>query len=351
MHCAAEFEMNFKCFLKQWLFPTLSLTTLAVAAGCTPQPGVTTLDNMTISSGLDGSYRKPFNLNYPSQTRFLASNGLLPVSAPGEACLASAFRPASSMLCLTPGPTRIEVRKFDFNGGPDDLRKMQAALQKLELDIIDLASLDLGISNPPANTPPAQEAENAQALKAKADALITKAKQLERTFNQNNFFIFRWQGSDQVNGSGNIGTPLSGKSGATRNQSGRVIIGGLTLSNLVLGLSDAETRFSGYPKAAKIATYTMGAKHLLYFSSLDLSAALSAKFKGSGADIKALSSSTQAVINAYASIGRGYETRGAFSAVKVIRITPEQYNQQYATQHVFYSTMTDVKTLLNALKK
>ena len=95
-------------------------------------------------------------------------------------------------------------------------------------------------------------------------------------------------------------------------ETGLVIVGGVTVAYLRLGLADAKDTLSGYPKASKIATFTMGAEHLLYFSGLDLSAALSAKLDGSVQDFSDLSSSTKAVLGAYASLGRSYDTRCVF---------------------------------------
>ncbi|MFT7440651.1 MAG: hypothetical protein ACI83E_002148, partial [Sulfitobacter sp.] len=56
-------------------FIVLGVSAATLLAGCGNVQSVNTLDGMTSSTGFDGIYRKPVNLNYPSQTRFLVSNG------------------------------------------------------------------------------------------------------------------------------------------------------------------------------------------------------------------------------------------------------------------------------------
>ncbi|MCW8842334.1 MAG: hypothetical protein OQK00_02850 [Rhodobacteraceae bacterium] len=324
----------------------LSGTVAALLIGCGDVQSVNTLDGLTTSSGFDGSYRKPINLGYPSQTRFLASNGLLPVNGPGDTCLASGFRPASGFLCFSPtGRTEVSVRRFKFSGDSETLRGMRASLQKLQVDIVELAALDAAKTD--EEETPQEKAE----VQSKADEIKTQVDNVGNQLTANNFFIFRWSGQDQIGGGGNVGSSLRGRAGAEREETGLVIVGGVTVAHLRLGLADAEQTLGGYPKASKIATFTMGAEHLLYFSGLDLSAALSAKFDGSLEDLKGISSSTKAVLDAYASLGRAYETQGAFSATEVESLTPLEYNLRYGDQHVFYSTMTDVETLLESLDK
>lgn len=318
----------------------------AFLAGCGDIQSVNTLDGLTTSSGFDGSYRKPVNLGYPSQTRFLASNGLLPVNGPGDTCLASGYRPASGFLCFSPtGRTEVSVRRFEFSGDDATLRQMRSALQKLQVDIVELAALDA------TKTDDKETPQEKAAVQAKAAELKSQVDSVGNQLTANNFFIFRWSGEDQIGGGGNVGSPLSGRAGAQRAESGLVIVGGVTVAHLRLGLGDAEQTLGGFPKASKIATFTMGAEHLLYFSGLDLSAALSAKLDGSLEDLKGLSPSTKAVLDAYASLGRAYEAQGAFSATEVESLTLLDYNRKYGNQHVFYSTMTDVETLLKSLEK
>lgn len=313
---------------------------------CGDVQSVDTLDGLTTSSGFDGSYRKPINLNYPSQTRFLASNGLLPINGPGDTCLASGFRPASSFLCFNPsGKTEISVRRFKFNGTDGDLRAMRDRLQKLQVNIIELAALD-------ASTPQDEEtSEDKEEITSKTNELAEELEEVGDQLEANNYFIFRWKGARQAGGGGAVGTTLDSRAGAQQDDSGLVIVGGVTVASLRLGLDDAAEVLKAYPKATKIATYTMGAENLLYFSSASLSAALNAKLDGSLLDIEDISPATKAVIDAYASLGRSYETQGAFSATSVESLPLAAYTEKYGDQHVFYSTMTDVETLLDAFGK
>lgn len=317
----------------------------AFLAGCASVQSVNTLDGLTTSSGFDGSYRKPINLDYPSQTRFLASNGLLPINGPGDTCLASGFRPASGFLCFKPGKTEVSVRRFKFSGKARTLREMQDALQQLQVSIVELAALDASVSDD--NKTQKQQAD----VQSKASEVASDVDKIGQKLVANNFFIFRWSGSDEADASGTVGSPLSGGAGAQRAESGVVIVGGLTVSSLRLGLSDAEETLGQYPDTSKISTFTIGAEHLLYVSGLSLSAALEAKLDGSLEDLKDLSPSTNAVIDAYAALGRAYETQGAFSATSVENLPLAAYHANYGNQHVFYSTMTDVETLLESLEK
>ncbi|MGI3212636.1 hypothetical protein ACROSR_16165 [Roseovarius tibetensis] len=317
-----------------------------VLVGCGNGQSVDTLDGLTTSSGFDGSYRKPINLNYPSQTRFLASNGLLPMNGPGDTCLASGFRPASGIICFSPsGKTEVSVRRFKFSGTYDDLKKVRDRLQKLQVNIIELAALD-------ASTPQEEETPQEKAdIASRTKELKAEVEQVGGELAANNFFIFRWKAADQAGGGGTVGSTLSSRAGTQQEESGLVIVGGVTVASLRLGLEDAGEDLKDYPKATKIATYTMGAENLLYFSSASLSAALKAKLDGSLEDIQDISPSTKAVIDAYASLGRAYETQGAFSATSVESLPLSDYNEKYGSQHVFYSTMTDVETLLGSLRK
>jgi len=44
-------------------------------------------------------------------------------------------------------------------------------------------------------------------------------------------------------------------------------------------------------------------------------------------------------------------TQGAFSATDVESLSLVEYNRSYGRQQVFYSTMTDVETLMKSLGK
>jgi hypothetical protein len=319
--------------------------TVVILAGCGNVQSVDTLDGLMTSSGFDGTYRKPINLNYPAQTRFLASNGLLPINGPGDTCLSSNFRPASGILCFSPsGKNEVSVRRFKFSGGYEDLQTMRDKLQKLQVNIIELAALD-------ASTPQEEETPQEKSdIESKSSELEQNVEKFGEELRENNFFVFRWQAESQAGAGGNVGSPLSGRAGRQQQESGLVIVGGLTVSSLRLGLDDdAKQELKAYPKSTKIATYTMGAEHLLYFSGASLSAALSAKLDGSLETIKDISPSTKAVIDAYASLGRASEIQGAFSATSVESLSLARYNEKYGTQHVFYSTMTDVETLLDSI--
>ena len=325
-------------------FIMLGVSAATLLAGCGDVQSVNTLDGMTSSTGFDGIYRKPVNLNYPSQTRFLVSNGLLPVNGPGDTCLASGHRPASGFLCFSPtGRTEVSVRSFAFSGDANTLKAIRDALTKLQVDIVQLALTDATTKED------ATQQEKADVQK-KAKAIKTQVELVDSKLTANNFFIFRWGGKDKFGGDGSLGSTLSGGAAAESEESGRVIVGGLTVANLRIGLSDAPDLLRQYPKSAKIATYTLGAEHLLYFSGLKFGAALQAKLDGSVDDLKKLSPETKAVLSAYASLGRAYETEGAFSATSVESLPLAEYNQKYGKQHVFYSTMTDVETLIKSIE-
>lgn len=320
----------------------------AVLAGCGAVDSVNELDGMTTSAGFNGVARKPINLDYPNQTRFLASNGFLPVSGPGDKCMASGYRPSSTFLCFSrSGRTEIAVRQFDFDGDVSDLRDKRDALQSLQARIVDLVAQDAATTQSGGDGAPAQ----AFSIPDRSAQLTAEANSLRASLADNNFFIFRWEGSDKAGTSGSFGALFSGSANRQEDQSGLVIVGGVTISSLLLGLGDAQATLGNYPPATKVATYTMGAEHLLYFNSRDLSAELEAKLQASGADLKDLSPQTQAAIQAFASIGRSYETQGSFTAATLHRLSPDDYERQFGAQHMFYSTMTDVETLLESLSE
>lgn len=337
---------------KTWAKLALSISTVVFVSACGNYGNVNTLDGMTTSTGFDGGYRKPINLNYPTQTRFLASNGLLLVNGPGDKCLAGGYRPASSFLCFSSsGQTEVAVRRFTFNGTASDLRDMRDALTDLQVEIVELATLDTAANAKGEKMAPVAPAQTSAALANKSKEIVEKARLVDEKFQANNFFIFRWDGASGAGGGGNAGGILSGRSAASKAESGLVIVGGLVVSNLLIGRSDWQDALLGYPKAAKIATYTMGAEHLLYFSDLNLSAALEADFSGRLKDLKNLSPATQAALNAYASIGKASETQGSFSSSPVIKMSQPEYEKAYSRQHIFYSTMTDIKTLVESISE
>lgn len=87
---------------------------IAVSGCDVNQTGVSALDDLTASTDTDGALSKPVNLKYPLQTRFLAANGLLPVSGPGSACIASGMRSSSSIICYSDsGNTEVAYRHFE----------------------------------------------------------------------------------------------------------------------------------------------------------------------------------------------------------------------------------------------
>lgn len=325
-------------------------------AACFGNSSVNTLDDLVISASNDGAYRKPINYNYPLQTRFLAINGQLPISSPGDKCIASGFRPGSSFVCLGDDPeTKILVRRYPFAATPSEnpvaaLRAVRDSLEDLQIKILDIISLEAAAQKDGKG----QTVVDDQ-LKDAASKVTTKAQAVAENIQRNNFFIFRSNENSNAGGDATLGDTASVKAGRQSGQKKLVIVGGLTVSQLLIGKNDLGANnagfLSGYPKSTKIATYTMGAEHLIYFSGVDLSAAISASLKGDLASWKKISPQTKAAINAYAAIGQAFETQGSFTATGTEIIDLQQYRSKYGAQQVFFSTMTDIKTLRDTLKE
>lgn len=327
--------------MRKFILP-LSLT-CAIAA-CGSAGNVNSIDSMTTSSAYNGAYRKPINLRYPTQTRFLTSNGLAPIGGVGDLCLASGLRPASSMLCFSStGNTEVQVRKFPFVGGPEKLQEIRNKMQNLQYSIAQLVTTELSTND---------TAIDQATIAKKASEATTEAKALARQLNANNFFVYNWSGEKKGNADASVAELIKGQISAETTETGLVIVGGVTVSSLRLGLSDgAKEMLSNYPKATKIATYSIGADHLLYFSGTTLSAALGLTADGSLSNLKKLSPETKAAVGAYLALGRANETQGAFSAAATEFISLAEHQQEYSQQHILYSTMTDVETLLESMEK
>ncbi|GEN27118.1 hypothetical protein HVA01_07640 [Halovibrio variabilis] len=334
-------------YLKIWciILTYLSLSACAFSKG----QGVNTLDALTISVQNDGILSNPINLHYPLQTRFLSVNGQLPVPAPGSSCLASSFRPANSIICFSEsGSTQFQVRHFPYEGDRNNLFELQRDLSEIQLDIAELIAEDVFLSSQNKNT-----ATTPQTIVSKAQAVTESAKNLASEIVNENVFIFRWRSENQANSEGEFGTILSALGAEKSSERGLVIIGGLTVSQLLLGLTDYSSVLGKYPRGAKIATLTMGAENLIYFTGTDLSAALSGKFEGNVENLSQnLSPETQIALSAYAAIGRAQENQGNFSAPEVKNyFSLAAYHSDSPSQQIFYSTMTDIESLVNLLSK
>lgn len=147
-----------------------------------------------------------------------------------------------------------------------------------------------------------------------------------------------------------IGSLFSARGAASRSQSGVVIVGGLRVSQLMVGQSDFDRQFGTMPSGAKVATLTMAADHLLYFTNANLSAALDASLDGNLEELSTrLSPETQIALRAYAQIGRAQENQGLFTAPTIQRRALQEVLVTGAQGQVFYATMTDVATLQEAL--
>ncbi|WP_271905107.1 hypothetical protein [Leisingera sp. SS27] len=290
---------------------------------------------MTTSTSNNGIHAKPINLKYPLQTRFLSINGLLPVSGPGSACLADSNRPSSAIVCYSgSGKTEVAYKVYDTSATISDLRAIQEKLQALQVELLDL--LDDEEKLVPETT---------------VQDIVARARAIQSDAAKNNIFLFRWRQDEAAGGSVGLTELFSGRARREESQSGVVIVGGLTVSQLLVGSDDYKAALSGWSKGTKISTYSLGAKHLLYFSEANLSAAIAAKLDGTLDELsKKLSPTQEIALRAYAAIGRAQENQGSFSAVAQKVIPLQEYQETRPVEQVFYSTLTDAETLLEALE-
>ncbi|MDA3857724.1 MAG: hypothetical protein PF480_05710, partial [Roseovarius sp.] len=307
---------------------------------CSSTDATNAFDELTIAASNDGVLRKPVELGYPLQTRFLAVNGLLPVPHVGSTCLSSSFRPASSIICFAQtNETQVRVATYDYDGGFSDLTVIEKTLAVLQVRLLQLVKEDV------EGVPPTSGPGSAQSITANVEELSSEMQ-------KKNLFIFRWKSKSAANAGGSLGQTLfSGKAAFEDADQGVVIVGGLKLSQLLLG-KDKNSYLGGLPDSAKIATFTLGSEYFLYSARADFSAALDAKFNGNLQYLsRKLSAETKAAINAYAAIGNVLENRGGFAAPAIKSYSLQEYEKFEADQQVFYSTMTDVETLVEALSK
>ncbi|MBL3597105.1 hypothetical protein JMM63_16275 [Rhodovulum sulfidophilum] len=304
------------------------------------QSGITALDNLTSTASNDGEYRKPFNLNYPMQSRFLSVNGLLPVPGPASSCLASSFRVANSIICFSPTKnTYVLTRRFPYQGSKNaqnDLKALRDNLTALQIKVAKLITEDA--------------AGEERAANSTARDVLTSAAKISETIKSNNYFIFRWLGSASTDAGGNVGANYSARAAANRSSSGIVIVAGLQVSQLMIGRSDFKSVFCPAPRATKIATLTMSAEHLLYLTDANLGAAIEGTLKSDLKDIwSELSPETKIALNAYAQIGRAQENQGMFSAPTATTDDLPTALHPNNSKQVFYATMTDIETLVRAM--
>ncbi|MDK3016109.1 hypothetical protein [Pseudodonghicola flavimaris] len=343
-------------FLKGLLF----LGAVTGLVSCSSQP-VNTLDNMTISVGNDGEISRPVNFNYPLQSRFLSVNGQLPVPAPGASCLASSFRVANSIICFSSdGSTHVLTRTFKFKKAAGDASE-EAAIQAVKTALMELNVLVVELVAARASQAEAQAKrgtstddleELAVNVAQASNAVKEKANEVAAALSRSNLFIFRWAGKAEGSGSVKLADVLSGGGEASRSQSGMVIVAGLTVSQLMIGVDTFKDDFKNFPDGTKIATLTMGAQHLSYFTNADISAALQARFKGTLESARnSFSSTTEITARAYAAIEKAQENQGLFSAPEIERKELNDYENGAASQQIFYATMTDIGSLMKNLSK
>ena len=330
------------------------LSAAALLSACSDTQGVGALDDLTTSTTNDGGLRKPISLNYPLQTRFLSINGQLPVPHIGSSCLASSQRVANSIICFsTTGTTRVLTRSFEYTGKEEGVKAYRASLEDLQLSVAQLIEFEAA-NNQMENDPetPRQDLIDSQnAAKALADGVAEKSNELAEQSADLNIFVFRWAGSQSANATGSFGSSfLSGSAAADSTTGGLVIVGGLHVSQLLIG-DDFEDTIGTQPDAAKVATLTMAADYLQYSADSSLSAALEASLD---TDIQELSENlspeTKVALRAYAAISQAEENQGFFSKPKYkFKSLEEAYSDQDPGQ-IFYATLTDVETLKKSIK-
>ncbi len=323
----------------------ISLLPVALA-GCLPT-GTSSLDGLTIQTSNDGIYRQPVNLRYPLQSRFLAVNGLLPVPAVGTPCLASSQRPATSIICLsTTGETYALVTEYKYEATLNDINEFQEKLERLDLitaeALVDTTTMADDV-----------RAQYTEKLSKEVDAATADIQEFAA---ENNIFVFQWSGNGRAGLSGTIGagtTTPRANANIAGETSGYVIVGGLTVTQLMIDPASAATDWADLPGSTKIATLTYGAKTLKYVASRSAAAVLAANSGTLKLGNSAPATLNTASLNALAEIAAGQRNQGHFSAPTVTRIsTPLVGSDQdkQNSQQIFYATMTDVRTLLRDLK-
>lgn len=325
----------------------------ALLSACSSQ-GVGALDDLTTSTTNDGGLRKPISLNYPLQTRFLSINGQLPIPHIGSSCLASSQRVANSIICFsTTGTTRVLTRSFEYTGKEEGVKAYRASLEDLQLSVAQLIEFEAAnnqMENDP-ETPRQALIDSQNAAKALADEVTEKSNELAEQSADLNIFVFRWAGSKSANANGSFGGSfLSASAAADSTTGGLVIVGGLHVSQLLIG-DDFEDTIGTQPDAAKVATLTMAADYLQYSADSSLSAALEASLD---TDIQELSENlspeTKVALRAYAAISQAEENQGFFSKPKYnFKSLEEAYTDKDPGQ-IFYATLTDVETLKKSIK-
>jgi hypothetical protein len=274
------------------------------------------------------------NFKYPLQTRFLAINGFLPVSGPGSACIADSYRPSTAIVCYSDdGTTSVARKEYKTSATASDLQAIKNSLQALQIQLLDL--LDDGEDLVP---------------EVAVNEIVTRAKKIQSDAEKNNIFLFRWKQDETGGANGGLTGLFSGQVRGQSSESGIVIVGGVTVSQLLIGRNDYREALKGYSKGTKIATFSLGAQHLLYFSEANLSAAIAAEFDATLDQVSEKLSSTQEIaLRAYAAIGRAQENQGAFSAVDLKTESLSAYQNNRPKEQIFYSTLTDVETLMEVL--
>lgn len=339
--------------MRKRYFVTATFLASTFLAACTPSDGVNSLDGLTTSTATDGSHARPVNLNYPLQTRFLAVNGQLPVPGIGSACLASSRRPANSIICFSQdGHTNVLRREYDYTGGPGTLADIAKNLAALKLKVLKLEVLKLEAKT----TPPDEKANVDSLVSAAAVNVANMAETLSGEMTTANVFVFRWSANQNGNASGTAGTFAGASASGQSSNSGMVIVGGLRMSQLLLGSTqDFDEVTAAYPQRAKIATLTMEAKNILYIADGSSSAAIQAALKGSLDQAKNTNISTAALsANAYAAIANAQDNRGAFdspSAVDLRKFEAPNLGGQEGKWMTFYATMTEIESLKKAAKR
>ena len=114
-----------------------------------------------------------------------------------------------------------------------------------------------------------------------------------------------------------------------------------------------DETFRNLPGGPKIATLTMAAQHLLYLAESRLSAQAQAVLEGDlGQDCGDAVPSVKLALEAYGQIATARENQGLFSAPEVGRLSVADayYPKKPSGWQVFYATMTDFKTLREAIE-
>lgn len=332
----------------------LIATTIILLLTACQSSSITAMDRLTGTAQNDGHFSRLIQ-SYPLQTRFLSVNGQLPIDTAGLPCIASSYRVAYTMICLTREETQLLVHSY--TGGDIELSTVKKALRTLDNKAQQVVNDALLVGKCKL-----QDGANCSSLTNSLanskEAFDTQKEEVSDMLSANNLFIFQWSDGIETDVKAEADELVSAGANLSSANNGFTIVSGLKLTQLLAG-HDFDDIYQDLPDHTKVATLVLQAEKIAYSSSrnLALSAMLSLDLSVEQYQhiLKTLSGAEKIALRGALSYSQNLSNEGQFSlssrkSIPLLEGQDTERSQDSGGLQTFYSAMTDLEDLRELTK-